>query len=101
MMPPPGCSPNWPSHLTSSSISRASIVIGLLITLPKLANLLESRRDFACFDALVARRVELAAQEVVWQVGLRPATRVVLREIVAVAILAAVAHAAHQPGHGV
>src|SRR5215831_4885986 len=98
MMPPSGCSPTLPSVSTSEAISLGSMVsvVSLIGCLPQRPDALHTRCDVARLEALIPRSVKLTANQVLWQVSLRPTPRVVIEKIVAVAVVATVAHAAHQ-----
>src|SRR5215813_1034427 len=97
-MPPPGCSPIAPSVSTRRCISSA---VMSFIALAQSLDAGKPRSDVGGFEALVARRVEASVGQVLGQVPLLPALGVVSSEIVAVAVVATIAHATHQPSHRV
>src|SRR2546421_743556 len=102
MMPPSGCSPIAPNVSTSRRISAGpTLSPPSVMCLPQCADALQPCRDVTALKALVAWYVELPAREVVRQVALRPPQRVIFGKVVAVAIVAAVTHAAHESRHRV
>src|SRR5437763_14259692 len=102
-MPPPGCSPMAPRASTRRCISSGAMSSEVSVTgfVSQRPYVVEPWSDLGTLEALWAGLVEASAGDVFGQVLLCPSPRIVVGVVVTVAIVAAVAQAAHQAGDGV